>query len=87
MAFRETLRSIARTGQQTFCEEYPFLCRIGRFLGLLSYAKGGIVRAPPGGRLARVHNKELLVPKRKVKSVMKALRKSKVARPISALRR
>jgi hypothetical protein len=50
-----------------------------------SLAQGGyIVHAKPGvGRVVRLHKGELVVPARKVRTVMRALRKAKVEVPIS----
>jgi hypothetical protein len=48
-----------------------------------SAAKGGIKR---GTGLARVHNKELVVPKKSVVPLIKLMKKKGVALPISAIR-
>lgn len=49
-----------------------------------SMARGGLVQAPARiGRVVRLHKGELVIPARKVRGVMRALRKSKIALPIS----
>lgn len=52
-----------------------------------SMASGGIVDAPPRkGRVVRLHRGELVVPAKKVGSVLRALHKSKIALPLISMR-
>jgi hypothetical protein len=49
-----------------------------------SMAKGGLIRAAPRvGKIVRLHKGELVVPAKKVRSVMHALRKAKIEVPIA----
>jgi hypothetical protein len=48
-----------------------------------SMAQGGMVHAPAGrGKLVRLHNKELVVPARKTKAVLRATRKAGIELPL-----
>jgi hypothetical protein len=55
---------------------------------VVSMASGGMISAPPyKGKIVRLHDGEMVVPARKVASVVKAMKKSGIALPIGALRR
>lgn len=90
------LARLGRTAMTEFERQNPKISKVAkiayrgaRALGLIpSMATGGMITAPKRtGKIVRLHDGEMVVPARKVASVVKAARKSKIALPIGALRK